>query len=66
MVIIAIGKYLIFANEIKILFIKKSPHNEDLLKDECSRFYIPFYILNQLFLFSAITTGVLSLHSFAF
>jgi hypothetical protein len=58
-VIIILGKCLVFTGQVKPIFIKKGTANDPLLRSEYQRSYIPLYLLSELLLFVVITTGLL-------
>jgi hypothetical protein len=57
--IIILGKCLVFTSQVKPIFVKKSNANHPLLRSECQSSYIPLYLLSELLLFIVLTTGLL-------
>jgi len=65
-VIIGLGKCLIYGDQIKSIFVFKYNTNDRLLNNNSRRSYVPLYLWSEILLFGIITIGLLRFSNYTF
>ena len=65
-VIIGLGKCLIYGDQIKSIFVFKYNTNDMLLNNNSRRSYVPLYLWSEILLFGIITIGLLRFSNYTF